>query len=119
MFFKKSEHMKALAELLAYGDNREGFLGIKATALPTPDQVRTQAAKMARYSESKDYQVFAEEVWARVLSHLDVILDDKSSDEKVKYHRGALREALDLLRVSYAARNVLEESAKQDEASAR
>jgi hypothetical protein len=109
MFFKRkeSDHMKALAELLAHSDNRESFLGVKDVNLPTAQQIQQKAAQLARYSESKDYLVYVEETWGRILNHLDTILNDRTTYEQVQYHRGALKEALDLLRVSYQARNIV------------
>lgn len=119
LFAKKPDYMKELASLLANGDNRESFLGVKNPKFPTAQEIRDNAARLAAYSDSKDYLVFAEEAWARVLSHLDTILDDKTSFERVQYHRGALREALDLLRVSYQARNVVDQADKQNVTSER
>lgn len=110
---KKPNYMKALAELLANGENRESFLGVKETNFPTPQQIRDKAAQLARHSETSDYLVFVEDAWGRVLNHLDTILDDKTSNERVQYHRGALKETLDLLRVSYQAREVMLQHDKQ------
>lgn len=108
MFWKKrSKHVQTLAELLAYADNRDTFLGVKNPQMPTPKDIRDGAAKLVRYSNSQDYLGFAQEVWGRVLNHLDIILDDKSTDDKVKIHRGALKEDLDLLRLSHQARQVV------------
>jgi hypothetical protein len=93
--------------LLGNQNNAEFFLGVKDTVMPTPQAQKNDAARLANYSKASDYKIFAEEVWARVVSHLDVMMDDKASKERVDFHRGACKEALDLLRLSYQARAVL------------
>lgn len=122
-FFKKqpvTNHMRLLADLLANGENRETFLGVKEAKFPTPQEIRDQSAKLARHSESSDYLTFAEEAWGRVLNHLDIMLDDRTTDQRVQYHRGALKATLDLLRVSYQARVVMQHHDKeQAETSSR
>jgi len=96
-----------LARLLADARNVETFLGVKAPVMPSPETIKTDAAKLVRYSNADDYKIYADEVWSRVLSHLDVMMDEKATKERVDYHRGACREALDLLRLSYQAREIV------------
>jgi hypothetical protein len=112
---KKPNYMQALSELLANSDNRESFLGVKAVSLPNPKDIHDASARLAHYSESSDYLTFVEEVWARILNHLDIILDDKTTDARVQYHRGALKAELDLLRVSYQARDVVMQADRSNE----
>lgn len=107
---KKSEHIKDLTVLLGNPSVQEDLLGIKDVKLPTADQIISDAAKLSNYSTSADYKRFAQEVWGRVIMHLDKILDDKASHDTIKFHSGALKESLDLLRLSYQARSVLEQT---------
>lgn len=116
---KQDASMETLSDLLANGENRDSFLGVKAIKFPTSQQIRDEAAKLARYSESKDYLTFVEEAWGRVLNHLDIMMDDRTSNEKVQYHRGALKATLDLLRVSHQARNVMDQHDKVSVSSSR
>lgn len=95
-----------LARLLQYPRNQEEFLGVSATELPDPDKIINDSSKLVAYSQTTDYKVFAKEAWARVLSSLDVMLDDRTSVDRLHYHRGAIRATLDLLRLSYQARSV-------------
>lgn len=106
-----------LARFLAESPNREELLGMKPVALPTPDGIKRDAAKLVKYSNSSDYKVFADEAWGRIVGHLDKILDDRSSDEMRRYYCGAVKATLDLLRVSYVARNIVEQSAREHPAS--
>ena len=116
--FSRKRHIDDLAKLLAFPGNRETFLGVKDPIIPEPAQIRNDTAKMVRYSNSDDYRQYAEEVWSRVLTHLDKMLEEGSSKEKVDYHRGALKEALDLLRLSYQSRSMLKQLDSEREQSA-
>lgn len=107
-YFKPKDTISDLAKLLAYTSNKEEFLGVKAMDLPDPAKIQSDAAKLAKYSHSSDYTIFAREAWARVLNSLDIILDDKTTDDKVKFHRGVVKATLDLLRLSHQARSVQE-----------
>lgn len=106
-FRRKSKHVEQLRDLLGNQNNLETFLGVKAMAMPTQEAQKADAARLVNYSKSTDYKIFADEVYARVLSHLDVMMDEKASKERVDFHRGAAKEALDLLRLSFQARSVL------------
>lgn len=101
----------SLADVLADSRNRDEFLGMKPVTLPTPESIRRDAAKIVNYSEASDYKVFVDEAWGRIISQLDKILDDRSTDEMRRYYCGSVKATLDLLRVSYVARSVLEEAA--------
>lgn len=106
-----------LAALLADTRNMESLLGVKEMVMPTPDVQKNDAARLYNYSKTADYKIFADEAWSRVLNHLDVMMDERSSKERVDYHRGAAKATLDLLRLSYQARSLLvndrEQSASQ------
>lgn len=93
-----------LGKLLQYPRNKEDLLGVQELELPTPDKILSDANRIVSYGRSPEYATFAKEAWARVLSHLDVIMDDKASMEKVNFHRAALKSTLDLLRLSYQAK---------------
>lgn len=97
-----------LARLLVNPGLREDFLGVKEVVMPTPERIIQDSNKLANFASSEEYQVFAKEVWARSLTHLDLILDAGTTGEKLQYHRGALRASLDLLRLSYQARSTRE-----------
>lgn len=101
-----------LAELLALNSNREDLLGVKPADLPSQEKIISDTSRLAKYSHSSDYQVFVKEAWARVLTSLDVILDDKATEDKVKFHRGVVKATLDLMRLSYQARAVKEQLEK-------
>lgn len=104
-----------LAALLADSRNVETLLGVKAIAMPTPETVKSDAGKLVSYSKSTDYKIFADEAWSRILSHLDVMMDEKASKERVDYHRGACKEALDLLRLSFQARELLRSDVEREQ----
>jgi hypothetical protein len=114
-WFKKDRTASYLGELLTLGGMKEDLLGTKAVRMPDERRIREDASMIARYSRTSDYQVFARETWARVLQSLDIVLDDKSSDDKVKFHRGAIKASLDLLRLSAQARSVMEEMDREKE----
>lgn len=106
-----------LAKFLAEVPNREEMLGVKPTRMPTPEGIKRDAAKLATYSATPDYKIFADEAWGRIIGHLDKILDDRSSDEMRRYYCGAVKATLDLLRVSYTARSIVEQYNKEHPAS--
>lgn len=111
----KTKHLDQLAALLGNQSNVETFLGVKEAVMPTPDVQRNDAARLSNYSHSSDYKVFADEAWSRVLAHLDVMMDEKATKERVDYHRGACKEALDLLRLSFQARSLLKAEAEREQ----
>lgn len=98
-----------LAELLANTGLKEEFLGVSNTKMPEPDQIIADANALVGFATSQEYKVFAREVWARSLNHLDKILDAGTTGERLQYHRGALSASLDLLRLSYQARATREQ----------
>jgi hypothetical protein len=119
-YFGYDKTTSELAKILAQPSLREDFLGVAQTKFPSPDKIISDAAKITRYASSDEFKVFANEVWARSLGHLDSILDANTTGEKLQYHRGALRASLDLLRLSYQARSEkerLEAETKQQQTS--
>lgn len=107
MFWKrKSDVSKDLAKLLAEPRTKEEFLGMLTPAMPTPEGIRKDSAAIVAHSNSAEYKLWANEAWSQVIDGLDKILDDRSSNEVVQYHRGAVKAALDLLRISYKAKFV-------------
>ena len=105
-FTPKSDHLN-LADLLSSVPMQEDLLGVKPVVMPTTEKIKTDTNRLIAYSHSEDYQMFAKELWARVLASLDVIQDEKATAEKIQYHRAVLKTNLDALRVSYQAREML------------
>lgn len=102
--FRNKKQEDFVAVLLADPKVREDLLGVGVAQLPAPQQILEDASKILRYSQSQDYRMFQKEVWARVLSHLDAIQNDKSTADQVNFHRGALKASLDILRIAAQAR---------------
>lgn len=107
--FWQSKHLQQVAKILADPRNKEDFLGMKGLDLPNPKDIRDNAAALVRYSKGADYKRFADETWARVMTGIDKILDERSSNEVRQYHCGSVKAMLDLLRLSYQARQVVDE----------
>ena len=108
-YFDSYQSSRRLAELLGNPGLREEFLGIANPKMPEPDQIIADANALVGFATSQEYKVFAREVWARSLNHLDKILDAGTTGERLQYHRGALSASLDLLRLSYQARAAREQ----------
>lgn len=113
--FRRKRPSDDLAKLLADSRNVESLLGVREVVMPSQDDMHRDASRLVGYSRSEDYKIFADEAWSRVLTHLDVMMDKKASKEHVDYHRGACKEALDLLRLSYQARAVLKAEAEREQ----
>ena len=92
---------------------------MKTPIIPTPDGIKVDAAKILKYTDSNAYKTFAEEAWSRIINGLDKILDDKATNETRQYHCGAVKATLDLLRLSYQAKYVIEQDARQHQATFR
>lgn len=116
-WFKKQSVKSELADILAGPSVQEDLLGVAQVSMPTPEKIHRDAAAINGYSQRPEYKIFAKEVFARALAHLDVIMDDKATTEKLHFHRGAFKAHLDLLRLSYQARQTQEELEKQQNAS--
>lgn len=102
-----TENTQVISAILAEHANREELLGIKPPIIPTIDGIKVDAAKIAKFSDSDVYKPFAKEAWARVIGYLDKILDPKRSNEERQYYCGAVKATLDLLRLSYEAKEIL------------
>jgi hypothetical protein len=81
--------------------------------MPEPERIIADANMLSNFASTQEYQVFAKEVWAKAIDHLDKILDSSTTGEKLQFHRGALRTSLDLLRLSYQARLTREQLEKE------
>lgn len=112
---RATNHVEQLRDLLGNQNNADTFLGIREIIAPDQKQLTSDAAKLVRYSNADDYKIFADEVWSRVIAHLDVMMDEKASKERVDFHRGAAKEALDLLRLSHQARTLLKADADREQ----
>jgi hypothetical protein len=115
-FKKRSDVVDQMAVILSNPSNQEEFLGVKALEMPSPEKVKHDASRMAAYSHTPEYKTFAKEVWFRALKHLDAVMDETTSIDRVQYHRGAFKATLDLLRLSYQAKAV-KEQLEQEQAS--
>lgn len=115
LFNRNKSYSKDLADILAEVSNREELLGMKAPVIPTPEGIKVDASKILKYTSSNGYKKFAEEAWARIISGLDKLLDEKCTNETRQYHCGAVRATLDLLRLSYQAQYVVENWEKEEQ----
>lgn len=118
-WFRRDNASQMVSALLAEVSNREELLGMKAPIIPTPEGIKVDAAKIAKYSDTDGYKKFAEEAWSQVIQGLDKILDDRSSNETRQYYCGSVKATLDMLRVSYKAKMFVEEFLKEQSASLR
>ena len=112
---KKSNYGAEMAAILASVKNKEDLLGISPIEYPSKEQVVHTASNIVRHAQTDGYQVFAAEVWARVLGNLDKILDVHTPTDKLPYYIGAVKAELDLLRMSYHAREVIKQDNKLKE----
>lgn len=106
-----------VAKILAEVPNREDLLGMKAPVIPTPDGIRVDAAKILKYTDSDGYKKFAEEAWARVIQGLDKVLDSRTSTESLHFYRGEVNATLNLLRLSYVAKETITRYDEEHQAS--
>lgn len=104
LWAKPSSKGKTLAEILSSDKNREYLLGVLNSVPPTKDEVERDIEKVRKYSDSQDYEVWAKEAWAKVIDCVDKLMDDELKEREVDFFRGKLAATMDLLRVSYMAR---------------
>jgi hypothetical protein len=104
IFSRNKKDDDFIALLLSDPKVREDLLGVGVSELPVASRIIEDAKSVLRFASSQDYRLFSKEVWARCIASLDVILDDRTSLEKLHFHRGSLRNSLDLLRVAAQAR---------------
>lgn len=100
---------ETLGDVLSSDENREGLLGVLEQLAPTREKVERDSIRAIQYSHSKDYAIFAKEAWAQVIENLDKLTSDKLTERQVDFYRGKLSSTLDLLRISYLARNAKEQ----------
>lgn len=117
--FGNKTYKDDLKTILSELSNQEELLGMKAPIIPTPEGIKIDASKIVKYTDSNGYKKFAEEAWAQVINGLDKILDERSSNEVRQYYCGAVRTTLDLLRLSYKAKYVIEQWDKEHKDSSR
>jgi len=113
----KSTQAKLLAQILGEVSNREELLGMKPPIIPTPEGIKIDAAKILKYTDSDGYKKFAEEAWSQVIQGLDRILDSRTTKDQRDFYCGEVNSTLNLLRLSYKAKCVIEEQAKEHTAS--
>lgn len=114
--FDKNKQAKLLAQILSEVSNREELLGMKAPIIPTPDGIRVDAAKILKYTDTAGYKKYAEEAWSQVIQGLDKILDSRTSRDQRDFYCGEVNATLNLLRLSYRAKLVMEELDKEQNA---
>ena len=102
-----------LSEILSDKSNRETLLGVLNAAPPTKEQIERDAARVVNYSNTTDYSIFAKEAWSEVLKSIDKLMSDKLSQNDVDFYRGQLSATINLLRISYLARNAKEKLEKE------
>lgn len=115
----RKQQNSLLSAILADGSNREEMLGMKAPIIPTPEGIKIDAAKILKYTDGDGYKKFAEEAWSQVIQGIDKILDSRTSKDQRDFYCGEVNATLNLLRLSYKAKYVIEEQAKEQEASSR
>lgn len=105
LFPKRKE---TLADILSDKSNRESLLGVLNQIAPSRDQIEKDAIRFINYSNSKDYAIFSKEVWSNILNSLDHLMKTNVSDRDIDFYRGKLASSVDLLRISFLARNAKE-----------
>lgn len=112
-----SSQPSQLAELLGNPSIQEDLLGMLQPVQPDAKRILDDANQIVKHSRDLSYGTWAKEAWAEAVNHIDALQDPKLSMEAVNFHRGALRATMNLLRISYQAREVKrqldEESASQ------
>ncbi len=111
--FGKNDNSVVLAKILSEVSNREELLGMKAPLIPTPDGIMLDASKILKYTESNGYKKFAEEAWAKVIAGMDKILDSRTTKDQRDFHCGEVSATLNLLRLSYQAKAVVERDSQE------
>lgn len=117
--FVKSDNSKLIAQILSEVNNREELLGMKPPVIPTPDGIKVDASRILKYTDTQGYKTWAEEAWARVIQNLDKILDVRTTKDQRDYYCGAVNESLNLLRLSYLAKETIKQYDKEHEASSQ
>lgn len=117
--FVKNDNSKLLSSILAEVSNREELLGMKPPVIPTPQGIKVDAAKILKYTDSNSYKKFAEEAWARVIQGLDKILDSRTTKDQRDFYCGEVNATLNLLRLSYQAKEVVKQDNEEQKASSR
>lgn len=111
----KESNKDLLGDILSHWQNRENLLGVQRVAPVSPEQIRSDVEKIISYSTTSDYLVYAEKVWTDVLDCMDKLSRPDTKGEAVDFYRGKLNASLEHLRVSYQARSMKEQMAKDKE----
>jgi hypothetical protein len=95
-----------LADILSDSKNKENLLGVILPNRPGREEIERDAVRMLSYSNSSDYAIFVKESWAIFLKSMDKVMDGKLEDREIDFHRGKMSSIIDLLRISYMARDI-------------
>lgn len=98
-----------LEKILFSEKGRDVFLDDYKIVSLHPDAITRDASRIVRYAETEDYQAFAKEVYQDVLYSIDNLTRDNLTGSETDFYRGRLAQALDVLKVSYAAHRKLQE----------
>lgn len=113
MFLRSSAPSKTLSEILKGEGSKIMFLGGLKMVADRNQEAQQDAMKVVSYSRSDDYAAWAGEVWHSVCSCIDQLTRSNLSNEEAAFYRGMLTQALDDLKISYKAREGLEQFKEQ------
>lgn len=102
-------NFELLGGIINSSEGRAVFLGEKKIVSLDPGSIRRDAGRIAKYAESQDYEAFAKEAWLDVLDAIDQLAKPGLSEREVDFHRGALAQTLNLLKISFKAHYKLRE----------
>lgn len=105
-----NSNRETLREILESPMNRETLLGVQRIQPPKPEKIKGDLDKVISYSRTTDYEIFASEIWHEVQECIDKITDKSITSSQVDFYRGALSQTLKILRISFKARNIVQES---------
>ena len=111
----RESNKELLGDILLRWQNRENLLGVQRIDSVSPEQIRSDIDKLINYSNSTDYIVYAQKIWADVLDSMDRLAKSDTKGEAIDFYRGRMSAALDHLRISYQARSMKEQMAKDKE----
>lgn len=94
-------NFEMLRDLLGSPQVRESVLGVQKASRPTPEELASDVHKAYAHTNSEQYKVWAQRVWAELLPQLDKVLDPRTPVDQLQFYRGAIASSLKLLRVSY------------------
>jgi hypothetical protein len=94
-------------DLLSIDGLRKALLGTTGKQRPTGDELKRDALLVNKFTQSAEYQVWAEEAWATISVNLQKSFDAKT-DKETNLALGAVKGAMELLKISHDARREFE-----------